>query len=664
MSVDMQFVMLNAETSFAAGSKSETASLSEPQDSGFASLFADEIAGQLEGTVEGQLPEALPGPATTMTKGQEIAAAMDMAALVRQKASAADAGKTPELLPVSPVPPTTEQVPEAAMSEAQLLQSALTQSQSNTSSTTTAAPFTDVDLIANNTEFAVVTADSPWLALISAAEHYAATLVQPEQNATAKSHHPMDMPSAMDMQIEADMQSATDTLLIEKAGLSPQAMTAVDPAATLQTGQSQPLVAGGKPAAAATASLAATAAQSTALTEQVTETPAAEAGQLAVTSQDAAKPQPELASPDSAALVAKLTHPAASIAVQSTAVSETMMPVDNAAEAEQMLTSQLGNAAAEIPQPTGQLTEKIIANDSSGQVRAEPALTSPQQLVRQNSQTVVENAMQSEAILASERQPSVVPVPQVISSAAQLSFAEHQKAANAADALSQKQQLKAEQATGAEPMAAQNGQLSARHEVFNTALNAALPEQQFQSLAGSGGDKAALLTPAQQVQSPALATQQSNAASQTAALKTAEAQLPTLYLQEPQAAAQLKDRVMYQVHQKIQTAEIRLAPEELGSVQIKVNLQQDQLSVQFVVQQAQAKEALEQQMPRLRELLQQQGVELTDSQVSQQQQQQQQQGEQQTSTGSRQLAHTELTDEVLPQQVTIRSSDRIVDYYA
>jgi len=57
---------------------------------------------------------------------------------------------------------------------------------------------------------------------------------------------------------------------------------------------------------------------------------------------------------------------------------------------------------------------------------------------------------------------------------------------------------------------------------------------------------------------------------------------------------------------------------------------------------------------------------LTDSQVSQQQQQQQQQsqGEPQTKTGSRQLAHTELTDEPLPQQVTIRSSDRMVDYYA
>jgi flagellar hook-length control protein FliK len=638
----MQFVMLNAETSFAAGGKSDTASLSEMQESGFASLFAEEMAGQLEGPVEGQLPEPLPGLATTMTKGQEIAAAMEMAALVRQKASAADAGKTPELLPVPPALPATEQVTEGAMSEALLLQSALTQLQSNDSTGTESA---EVDHIANSTAFAGATADSPWLALISAAEHYAATLVPPEQKSVAKSHHTMDM------------QSAADMPLTDKAGLSLQAMTAVSEEVAALTGQHQPEVAEGKPAAAATVSLAATATQSTALTEQVTEIAAAEAVQQAVTSQDAAKVQPELASPDSAAQVEKLTHPAA--------MSKTMAPADNVAAVEQMVTSPLDNATAEIPQSTGQQAENIISNDSSGQVRAEAALTSPQQIVRQNSQMVVENAMQNEAVLTSERHATVVAAPQVLSSAGQLSFADHQKAANAADALSQKQQFKAEQAAGSEPMAAQNGQLSARHEVFNTALNAALPEQQLQSLAGSGGDKAALLTPAQQAQSPALVTQHSSAASQTAGLKTAEAQLPTLYLQEPQAAAQLKDRVMYQVQQKIQTAEIRLAPEELGSVQIKVNLQQDQLSVQFVVQQAQAKEALEQQMPRLRELLQQQGVELAESQVSQQQQQQQQQqSEQQTRTSSRSLPHTELTDDVLPQQVTIRSSDRMVDYYA
>ncbi len=47
--------------------------------------------------------------------------------------------------------------------------------------------------------------------------------------------------------------------------------------------------------------------------------------------------------------------------------------------------------------------------------------------------------------------------------------------------------------------------------------------------------------------------------------------------------------------------------------------------MQFVVQQSAAKEALEQQMPRLKKLLQEQGMALTDGQVHQQQQEQQSQ---------------------------------------
>ncbi len=376
-----------------------------------------------------------------------------------------------------------------------------------------------------------------------------------------------------------------------------------------------------------------------------------------------AKSQPELIVSNGAAPVEKVQNAVPNATAQQTSASqpETTLAAQSAETELPTVTTQADNTATE-PQAVAQLAEKTLLNDKAAPTRLEAAVSTPQQFVQQNSQTVAESALQTEVVLNAERQPTAAPVQQAMTSAAQLSFADHQKAANAADALSKQQQFKAEQATGAEAVSAQSGQQSVRSDAFSAALTNALPEQQFQSLAANAGDKSQLLTPAQQTQSPALATQQSSAASQTAALKTAEAQLPTLYLQEPQAAAQLKDRVMYQVQQKIQSAEIRLAPEELGSVQIKVNLQQDQLSVQFVVQQAQAKEALEQQMPRLRELLQQQGVELTDSQVSQQQQQQQ--GEKQAKAGSRQLANTELVDEALPQQVTIRSSDRMVDYYA
>jgi len=626
----MQFFMLNAETSVAAGKKSDAASLSMQEESGFASVFADEMAEQLAA------PSA--GPSTATSAGQEIAAAVDVTALIRQKVSAADTGKTPELLPVAPALPATASATETVISDAQLLQLALAQNQTDTeNSAITAALLPDAGQVANSTDPALAAVGSPWLELISAAEQYSATLTQGE------------------VKTAANLQSAAEQLSTEKSDSSLQAGMALSAEAKAQAEQSSPALAGLKPTAAQP-----TAAAAVAATEPQSEQPTASA---AANTPDA-KPQPELMLPNGAAQAGKHQDAALNLEALSTSASQSeAKPAGQSAATELlMLTTQADNTASE-PQSVAQLAEKTLLNDKAGQSRVEAVVTTPQQLAQQNSQTVADGALQTEVVLNAERQPTAAPVQQAMTNAAQLSFADHQKAANAADALSKQQQFKAEQATGAEAVSVQNGQQSGRSDAFSAALTNALPEQQFQSLTANGGDKSPLLTPAQQAHSPALATQQSSAASQTAALKTAEAQLPTLYLQEPQAAAQLKDRVMYQVQQKIQSAEIRLAPEELGSVQIKVNLQQDQLSVQFVVQQAQAKEALEQQMPRLKELLQQQGVELTDSQVSQQQQQQQQ-GEKQAKASSRQLANTELVDEALPQQVTLRSSDRMVDYYA
>ncbi len=140
-----------------------------------------------------------------------------------------------------------------------------------------------------------------------------------------------------------------------------------------------------------------------------------------------------------------------------------------------------------------------------------------------------------------------------------------------------------------------------------------------------------------------------------------------LQLLEPNAAMQLRDRVLYQFNQKIHTAEVRISPEDLGSVQIKVNLQQDQLAVQFVVQQANAKELIEQQMPKLKELLQQQGMDLTEGQVEQRQsndrQGSQQPDERQANRGY--AIGKETEGELLPLATKqSKASERMVDYYA
>ncbi|MEH8021284.1 flagellar hook-length control protein FliK [Rheinheimera metallidurans] len=135
------------------------------------------------------------------------------------------------------------------------------------------------------------------------------------------------------------------------------------------------------------------------------------------------------------------------------------------------------------------------------------------------------------------------------------------------------------------------------------------------------------------------------------------------------APEQLRERVNLMLRQNIQIAEIRLDPAGLGKIQIKIDMQQDQASVQFVVQQSQAKEALEQHMPRLREMLQQQGIALNDSNVQQQTQQQQERQFEQRDNNSTTTQHGDDSAGDINQpdavvQVATSISDRLVDYYA
>lgn len=139
-----------------------------------------------------------------------------------------------------------------------------------------------------------------------------------------------------------------------------------------------------------------------------------------------------------------------------------------------------------------------------------------------------------------------------------------------------------------------------------------------------------------------------------------------LNLIQPEASNQLKEKMLMMVKDKVHTAEIRLDPSELGSMQIKISLQQDQMSVQFMVQQGNAKELMEQQMPKLKELLQQQGIELSQGAVQQQNQSSAgQEGGRRTAGGSSIGTALNASDETVdPTLLPTKNSDRVVDYYA
>ncbi|MCP4864645.1 MAG: hypothetical protein GY897_11885 [Alteromonas sp.] len=89
-------------------------------------------------------------------------------------------------------------------------------------------------------------------------------------------------------------------------------------------------------------------------------------------------------------------------------------------------------------------------------------------------------------------------------------------------------------------------------------------------------------------------------------------------VQQTQGQQQIAEKIRWMVNGRQSMAEIRLDPPEMGSMQIRLNVSGDSASVSFVVQSQQAKEALNEAMPRLRDMFSEQGLDLGESFVSQQ----------------------------------------------
>lgn len=72
------------------------------------------------------------------------------------------------------------------------------------------------------------------------------------------------------------------------------------------------------------------------------------------------------------------------------------------------------------------------------------------------------------------------------------------------------------------------------------------------------------------------------------------------------------------ISQNINSAEIQMDPPELGPLQVRIQVHQDQASVTFVTANPQVRDALDASLLRLKDMLQEQGLQLVDSGVSDQ----------------------------------------------
>lgn len=88
-------------------------------------------------------------------------------------------------------------------------------------------------------------------------------------------------------------------------------------------------------------------------------------------------------------------------------------------------------------------------------------------------------------------------------------------------------------------------------------------------------------------------------------------------LHHAQWGEEIGERVRWMIGQQLQMAELKITPPQLGTIEVRISMHKDQMSISFAAPSAAVREALEEAMPRLREMLSGSGYETVNVDVSQ-----------------------------------------------
>lgn len=140
--------------------------------------------------------------------------------------------------------------------------------------------------------------------------------------------------------------------------------------------------------------------------------------------------------------------------------------------------------------------------------------------------------------------------------------------------------------------------------------------------------------------------------------------------QQPGWSKELGQRMVWLVQSNIQQAQLQLNPRHLGPMEVQISVNQDQqVSITFTANNAVVKEALDSALPKLREMLDEQGLDLNDVNVADRSQQQ---AEQQANSKASKLHREEgtMTSDGATEQAeishygTMQLSDGAIDFFA
>lgn len=151
---------------------------------------------------------------------------------------------------------------------------------------------------------------------------------------------------------------------------------------------------------------------------------------------------------------------------------------------------------------------------------------------------------------------------------------------------------------------------------------------------------------------------------QTAAPKSFHLTTPVTY---QDWSNQFSQQIVWLSQQQIKSAVIRLNPKDMGGVEVNLQVDKNHATIQMTTHQDGARDAIEQSLPRLREMMNQQGLQLDDVNVQTRQQQEQ---------GSQRQGHNKVGNFAIDndsfsgtkddgnEQKTVSVSKGLIDYFA
>jgi flagellar hook-length control protein FliK len=136
-------------------------------------------------------------------------------------------------------------------------------------------------------------------------------------------------------------------------------------------------------------------------------------------------------------------------------------------------------------------------------------------------------------------------------------------------------------------------------------------------------------------------------------------------LNQPQWADDFSQKITWMATQRTQSAQLHMNPAQLGPLEVSLKLNGDQATVQFTSAHAAVREAIEQSIPRLRDMLADSGISLGNTTVSDQAPREQQQSGQASNTNGDNNASNSLESDTDQMQTTTRLSrhDGMVDTF-